>query len=183
MRLLITSEDGPIRSPRRIILNRKEIHWECSCSTWHEELVHGVKADTRTDGNLSFILTGVPCLPSLSDIIRMCNSKRLRREEDALPGASGLLSVLSRSFEGGFLYGIPIMFFERVLGWQPSWPSTNLHHRIGSIRSAENCLSPSYLSSWSWIAWRGKVPFGLSELMRFQRLAHGVDETIPIIEC
>lgn len=96
-------------SPRRIFFNSRELHWECSCSVWHEELVLGAEVEKYIDDRLKIILAGFPDLRSLSNPIGFYNEMTLRYEEDALPGTTGLLSVLSRSFTGGFLYGLPIM--------------------------------------------------------------------------
>ena len=43
------------------------------------------------------------------------NARDLTYEQDALPAIWGLLSVLNRSFEGGFLQGLPEMFFDVAL--------------------------------------------------------------------
>ncbi|KAI1854752.1 hypothetical protein JX266_000870 [Neoarthrinium moseri] len=169
-------------SPRRILFNNQEVHWECSCSVWHEELVHLAEVDKYVDPRLNIILAGFPDLGSLGHIIGSYNNRTLRHEEDALPGISGLLSVLSRSFLGGFLYGIPTMFFDRLLGWHPQWSHTNLHRRVASKRPAKDRLSPSGLPSWSWIGWQGLVACGQFEAVHINPISSRTEETIPITD-
>lgn len=168
-------------SPRRILFNERELHWECSCSVWHEELVLGAEVDKYIDHRLKIILAGFPDLSSLSNIIGSYNTRTLRYDEDALPGITGLFSVLSRSFTGGFLYGLPTMLFDRVLGWSPHWKFTNLRRRTESSRSTEDRLSPSGLPSWSWIGWQGLVYIG-SEAALINSRSNWANETTPITE-
>ncbi|KAK8057867.1 hypothetical protein PG996_011804 [Apiospora saccharicola] len=112
---------------RQIFLNGRELHWGCSCGFWDEELVPGAEVDMHIDHHrIKTILAGFPDLSSLGHIIEGYNKRTLRYGEDALPGITGLLSVLSRSFAGGFLYGLPVLFFDRALGWRPDWGKLTL---------------------------------------------------------
>lgn len=147
-----------LMSKRRIIFKNNELHWHCQCSVWHENMILDAEIDhaqLNTEHNV--IMAGFPDLEILKDTIFRYNIRELRYEEDALPAVSGILSVLSRSFTGGFLYGIPEMFFERGLGWRPGRDCTDLRRRTLSERPVENRLSPSGLPSWSWIGWQGWV--------------------------
>ncbi|KAH6879461.1 heterokaryon incompatibility protein-domain-containing protein [Thelonectria olida] len=169
-------------SQRRILFNKNELHWECRCSVWHEELILGAEVDKYIDPRLGVILAGFPDLGSMNDVITGYNERKLRYEEDVLAAISGLLSVVSRSFEGGFLYGIPEMLFESGLGWRPHWDHTNLQRRVLSERSPENRLSPSHLPSWSWMGWQGLVTGGYGEAARINHRQYHIEETIPITE-
>ncbi|POR31388.1 Uncharacterized protein TPAR_08365 [Tolypocladium paradoxum] len=169
-------------SQRRILFNRQELHWECRCSVWHEEMILGATVDEYIDPRPSVILAGFPDLESLFHMISTYNEKELRYDEDALPAISGLLSVVSRSFTGGFLYGLPEMFFERGLGWRPYWEHTNLRRRTSSDSPAGSRLSPSGLPSWSWIGWQGSVYCGYEDAARVDYQQFRIEETIPITE-
>ncbi|KAK8017202.1 HET-domain-containing protein [Apiospora marii] len=149
-------------SPRRILFNRRELHWECSCSVWHEELVRGAEVDKYIDDRMKVILAGFPDLGYLSHIIGNYNKRTLRYEEDALPGITGLLSVLSRSFAGGFLYGLPTMFFDRALGWTPRWS-----HKIVCRRpECPPGLGPAGKVSYRLLLWERAwhYPFPVAEI-------------------
>lgn len=119
------------------------------------------------------ILAGFPDIESLGHTIYSYNDRELSHDEDVLPGISSLLSTLSRSFTGGFLYGLPEMLFERALGWSPYWRFTNLRRRTSNN---------VHLPSWSWMGWQGMVDVGRHEAMRINPLVSDIQETIPITE-
>ncbi|PHH80288.1 hypothetical protein CDD80_2129 [Ophiocordyceps camponoti-rufipedis] len=168
---------------RRLFFHSHELHWECTCSVWHEEMIPGAEADKYLDPRPHVIIAGFPDLESLSHITGRYNEKLLRYDEDALPAITGLLSVMSRSFTGGFLYGIPEMFFDRALGWGPPWiPFLQLRRRTPSHLPEGRRLSPSGLPSWSWIGWEGLVSYGISEACRINRRVREIGETTPITE-
>ncbi|KAL1798190.1 hypothetical protein ACET3X_002227 [Alternaria dauci] len=109
------------------------------------------------------------------------NQKDQRYPEDALPGITGMLAVLSRSFEGGFLFGIPEMFFHRALAWSPLWPHTELERRRRSDRAGQFTLPAAQLPSWSWIGWKGLVTLG-DEAARINDLRATIEETYPMVD-
>lgn len=169
-------------SPRKIWFNRKEVHWECQCNVWHEEMILGAESNTYIDPRLGVILSGFPDLGSLSILISDYNNLEFRYEEDALPAISGLLSVVSRSFTGGFLYGLSEMLFDLQLGWKPSGSRTNLRRRVQSDRPSRCQLSHLRLPSWSWIGWQGMVTNGNGEAARINHRQGYIRETIPLTE-
>ena len=169
-------------SQRKLFFRGKELHWQCQCSEWHEELIIGVECDKYLRSRLDVILAGFPDLDSLNHVIAQYNRRELTYEEDALPGISGLLSVTSRAFAGGFLYGLPEAFFDRCLGWCPYWTRIDLKRRTQSNRITVNQLSASALPSWSWIGWQGLVGNYNGEAIRTNDRQTFIDETIPITE-
>ncbi|KAK8248555.1 hypothetical protein IWZ00DRAFT_524085 [Phyllosticta capitalensis] len=153
---------------RKIFFYDQQVHWECQCGLWHEEALlkfeyPGFKRDT-----LRTIKAGFPDLFAFGYHVHAFNKKSFRHANDALPAISGLLSIFSRSFEGGFLYGIPEIFFKRGLCWTQE----------------EDRLQPSGLPSWSWIGWSGKVNLGFypPEGGRILFMQMAVSETIPIMK-
>lgn len=163
---------------RKIFLKDGLAHWECQRSLWHEDLVQGVELKKYIEPRLREILAGFPGLDGLANLIGNYNNLKLRYEEDALPGITGLLSVLSRSFTGGFLYGIPETFFDRALGWRPVWPHTNLTRRKTSDRPSHLKFGAD-LPSWSWVGWQGLVTLG-EEAVRVNHRMSAISETFPI---
>ncbi|KAL9574074.1 hypothetical protein ACKAV7_001850 [Fusarium commune] len=135
---------------RKIIFNNLEIHWVCSCSLWHEELTQFTEIDNELHPQSNIVMAGFPDDSFLRRYFDEYNQRSLSFEEDALPALSGLLSVFSRSFEGGFLYGIPEMFFEHSLCWRASG-TKGLQRRIASSRPIESRFESSDLPSWSWL--------------------------------
>ncbi|KAF4331605.1 heterokaryon incompatibility [Fusarium beomiforme] len=149
-------------SARKIVFYNNKLHWKCQCSTWFSWL------DFFDWGKFNLLVSRY-------------NNLALRYDEDALPAISGYLSVMSRVFKGGFLYGIPEMVFERGLGWRPYFPNCNLERRIRSSRSHDTQLTPSGLPSWSWIGWKGLVHTGLDEATRVG-IKGTIEESTPITE-
>ncbi|KAH7068952.1 heterokaryon incompatibility protein-domain-containing protein [Paraphoma chrysanthemicola] len=166
---------------RKLFFLNKSSHWECCYRQSHEELTPSAEIHTYIEPRLVEILDGFPELSSLSNIIGDYNTKVLRYPEDALPGIIGLLAVLSRSFEGGFIFGIPEMFFHRALAWKPQWPHTELKRRMESDRPRQAQLLQGHLPSWSWIGWEGLVNLG-EEAGRINDRCNTIEETYPMVE-
>ena len=82
--------------------------------------------------------------------MRAYNLKDLSHPEDAIAAFAGVTTQLSRIYSGGFICGLPEMFFDVALLWQP-WRT--VERRISSgVRSTNSCLP-----SWSWAGWQGEV--------------------------
>ncbi|XHG09744.1 hypothetical protein AWENTII_012786 [Aspergillus wentii] len=165
-------------SPRKILFHNKAVHWECQCSQWHEELTPGDEVYSYLDPRLAVMLAGFPDIEALSHTISNYNRQEIIYDEDALPGFQGILSVLSRSFTGGFLHGLPEMLFDRALGWKPHWSHTNLRRRRQSKKSSNIQLA---LPSWSWAGWQGMVHTS-AEAANINHRQDTISETIPITE-
>ncbi|KAI8713546.1 HET domain-containing protein [Fusarium sp. LHS14.1] len=141
---------------RKIIFNNLELHWVCGCSVWHEELTSYTEIDEETLTHSNIVMAGFPDDSSLQRYLNAYNQRSLTFDEDALPAVSGLLSGFGRSFQGGFLYGIPEMFFEHSLGWRPDL-NGGLQRRVPSGRPIEDKFTSSGLPSWSWLGWKGSI--------------------------
>ncbi|WXC58100.1 hypothetical protein SNK03_003999 [Fusarium graminearum] len=161
-------------SSRKIVLLDRELHWICACTTWHEETTLYTEIDSIFDHQIQSMTAGFPADFFLRQYAMDYSRRFFTFPEDALPAISGLLSVLSRSFEGGFLYGIPEVFFEHSLGWY----GLHMHRRVSSERPSEEQFAFSGLPSWSWLGWQGVT------LLREQtaiRVSHEyIEEAFPI---
>ncbi|KAH8650032.1 hypothetical protein BX600DRAFT_483938 [Xylariales sp. PMI_506] len=169
-------------SQRRLFFSHKELHWKCQCSVWHEELILNSELDEYIDPRLEVILAGFPDTEALGHILSLYNDRQLTYEEDALPGIIGLLTLLSRAFPGGFLYGLPEVAFESFLCWQPCWGFTNIERRVDSGRPSSEKLSPAGLPSWSWLGWKGLMKMCNREATRINPRVYAIQETHPITE-
>ncbi|RDI84845.1 hypothetical protein Vi05172_g5244 [Venturia inaequalis] len=83
--------------------------------------------------------------------------RELTYTEDALPAVTGLLTVLGQKFLGGFLFGLPVMFFEAALNWTTSTKQgpRELTRRLPTLNKTG--VSQPCLPSWSWIGWEGPI--------------------------
>lgn len=141
-------------SQRRLTFAKGQIYWHCSCADWEEAVIE--PGDTIFRGNneshLLNILQRWPDFQALNELLSEYNGRHLSFPEDALPGINGLLSILSRSFKGGFLFGLPEIAFDSALMWRSPC--------LGSMEKREdsgkkNLLSlTSRLPSWSWVSWK-----------------------------
>ncbi|KAH7011241.1 heterokaryon incompatibility protein-domain-containing protein [Ilyonectria destructans] len=141
-------------SKRRLIFANNELHWNCSCAAFHEDLITAEDASggrEHADHLLSTLLNGQPDFNALSRLLSEYNHRQLTYPEDALPGISGLLALLSRSFEGGFLFGLPETCFDSALMWRTSLTTEMTRREDSGRTNLLDCASP--LPSWSWISW------------------------------
>lgn len=143
-----------VMSPRKINFNEKLVHWECQCSFWGEGLTASLQLTSDVNPILRNVNAGFPDLQRLQRILDQYNKRKFTYEEDVLAGILGLLTVLSRTFVGGFLCGLPEMYFDMCLGWRSG---KGLKRRIYSDRPIASRLTPSTLPSWSWIGWKGDI--------------------------
>ncbi|KAI0534397.1 hypothetical protein GGR58DRAFT_483006 [Xylaria digitata] len=95
------------------------------------------------------MLKGVPDLIDLNETLRDYAKREHSYAEDSLPGITGLLSILSRLFEGGFLCGLPETCFDAALMWAAKG---GCRRRVNSERNHSALVSP--LPSWSWMGRR-----------------------------
>ena len=140
--------------------------WECACDVWHEgtgisgtppAYNKGGSEDRQPDYEQKFRITpwgksfDFKFWPDLFQYLRMIqnyNTRRLTYPDDGLAAFSGVLSTLSRTFTGGFIWGLPQMFFDVALLWQPFTP---LNRRLS--RNNDTPILPS----WSWAGWQGEI--------------------------
>lgn len=145
-------------SGRRIIFHNDTVNWECLCSAWNEIHVLGDRSEPKTGGpridtlpamsSLPFENTPWPNMFRYARLVSQYNRRNLTYPEDALHAFAGILTHLSRSFPGGFISGLPTLFFDAALLWQP-W--AQMTRRIPAKESS------SQLPSWSWAGWSGNL--------------------------
>lgn len=152
-------------SKRRLIFGKKQIHWSCSCAVWHEdnpEVEEDPDQDAMQHFQISNILYGKPDLQELEKLVFDYHGRDFSCPDDALPGVTGLLTLLSRTFKGGFLCGHPEAWFDAALMWHCSLRGSEfggyqrttmvIEQMVGQQRSI---LPGAILPSWSWIGWKG----------------------------
>jgi hypothetical protein len=158
-----------LMSGRKLIFRNGQAHWKCQCSEWHEDLARDVEVNKSPDRHLQHLVAGLPDLASLGDLLNDYNERSLTYDEDALPAIAGLLSVLSRTFTGGFLYGLPEMMFDTALGWDAIG---NMTKRVPSQPGHRGQDMPT----WSWLSWRGMSHWRHEEMRVRDVIMSFVDE-------
>lgn len=166
-------------SSRKMIFAEGTVHWQCHRDHFHERSTSKSEFNQYITPMPKSLLSGFPDLDALSLVIGRYNSRKLSYDEDALPGIMGILSLLSRTFEGGFLYGLPETLFDRALGWM----CDGARRRVESDRPQHERLSSAGLPSWSWVGWQGDTfwpPYHDGEAARITNNRGEIEETIPI---
>ncbi|KAF4949992.1 hypothetical protein FSARC_13326 [Fusarium sarcochroum] len=140
-----------IYSRRSVFFFDDAITWECHCETWQgspnsvmKKLRGGRQecAGVVPEAAFAYQHPPWPDLDEFARIVMEYSARKLTLVDDTLPAFAGITHVLSRSFPGGFIYGMPIMFLDIALLWRPH----------ASIR--RRALSrPPFLPSWSWMGW------------------------------
>jgi hypothetical protein len=144
-----------LMSARKLIFYKDEAHWMCQCCEWHEDLARDVEINKYIDSRPQLLAAGVPDLNSLGQLLGDYNQRNLTYNEDALAAVSGLLAVLSRTFIGGFLYGLPEMMFDTALGWNFHDYAERFKREPSQARHRDQCIP-----TWSWLSWRGQFEWG-----------------------
>lgn len=142
-------------SPRKIMFQYQLAIWECNQSAWHETSLSKISQpliNLHFKPNISpwqakIEFSAVPSIRQYVTLVQDYSRRKLTFSEDALPAITSLLSVMSLSFQGGFISGLPEMFFDESLLWQPAEPM----QRRSTLPTAQ---TPP---SWSWAGWEGEL--------------------------
>ena len=149
-------------SRRKIIFHNDTMNWECHCSAWYEnQELSGLDAQEASfpcekippRNHTGFETTSWPNFYRYARLVALYNERSLTYPQDILDAFAGLLSVLTPTFDGGFICGLPQMFFDSALLWQPY---RALQRR--EVKVDENALPTwPWIPSWSWIGWKGNL--------------------------
>ena len=151
-----------IMSARKLIFKHGRVHWICQRFQWHEDV--DFEKEPEFDSHLKALLSGVPDLQALGLSLSRYNQRNLTYDQDALPAISGFLTVLSRTFTGGFLFGLPETMFDSALGWNPAFTRKGLIRRVSASDLPCEEFEVATLPSWSWTAWKGPFVFPTGEV-------------------
>jgi hypothetical protein len=141
-------------SPRRLVFHSNTINWDCHCASWHENQRHissKIYHWEKRDNNFGMDMTSWPNMYRLIRLICLFNRRLLTRQEDVLDAFEGPLQSFRAVFEGGFIAGLPQMFFDAALLWQPYSPL--LRREASGFETSTEVTLPS----WSWVGWQGNL--------------------------
>lgn len=134
------------------------VRWECCCFKWQETIVHADGPHEQFPRGFSSALAEeCPTIAMCTRLIDDYNERVLTYTEDALPAIAGLLTVLGQKLLGGFLFGLPIMFFEAALNWTAKayQGPRETTRRLPTLKNPG--VPQPCLPSWSWIGWEGQI--------------------------
>jgi len=140
---------------RAVIFAEHGFFWDCQCCVWDgAHLVPGQDFDRvplHVDMGKRFSTRWWPDFGFYIDLICPYNGRWFTYPQDAILGISGILNALEKSFPGGFIYGLPRLFLDHALLWQPFG---TVHRRVDRL---DDGAVLSSLPSWSWSGWQGFV--------------------------
>ncbi|KAK6075904.1 heterokaryon incompatibility protein [Seiridium cupressi] len=137
-----------IFSKRRIMFHNQTVLWECPRASWNESFLNSVFKIHQTPVQPK--ITAWPDIRQYMATVRDYNMREFTDPQEALNAISSLLAVWKYSYDGGFISGLPQMFFLETLLWQPEEP---LKRRVK--KDEQDYKHP--LPSWSWAGWEGAV--------------------------
>ncbi|KAG6101879.1 hypothetical protein E4U31_003522 [Claviceps sp. LM219 group G6] len=140
-----------IYARRAVFFFEDSMTWECHCDLWQGGATNVMKIPkgkkpvcTNRLSKSVFAYRHSPW-PDLDEYARLVMDYSVRRVtlvDDTLMAFAGITHVLSRIFQGGFAYGLPLMFLDIALLWRPQ---ATIRRRPSS--------RPICLPSWSWMGW------------------------------
>lgn len=153
-----------------VFLGEGEVFWDCNLCVWDpetpsatlEKMVDLSKMRSKYFELFEFGKTldmgcrlSKLCWPDMDlyrELARLYNSRDLTYPQDALPAFSGVLRSLSKGFVGGFVHGLPKLFLDTALLWQPRRGSATrrIHRPQGQVSMTHQTALPS----WSWCGWQ-----------------------------
>ncbi|KAH6964947.1 heterokaryon incompatibility protein-domain-containing protein [Fusarium venenatum] len=151
-----------ILSKRVVFFLGSQIFWQCECVVWDSSQLRPQQDDKPSSETLSEVAPmrqlSVPTWPDFSiyaDLVCPYNGRELSHKEDGLSAFLGVLNYLAPAFPQGFLFGLPRLYVDHALLWQPlkgtyrfAWSPESGGHRPSSPSTRRPTLP-----SWAWCGW------------------------------
>jgi hypothetical protein len=140
-------------SPRRLVFHSNTVNWDCHCAAWHENQQH-ITSQACYEKKTSILGIDSNSWPNVYRLVRLIclfNVRFLTRQEDVFDAFEGPLQSFGAVFDGGFISGLPQMFFDAALLWQPYAPLKR-RKPFETVPATD-----SILPSWSWAGWQGNL--------------------------
>ncbi|KIN08923.1 hypothetical protein OIDMADRAFT_153536 [Oidiodendron maius Zn] len=174
-----------IFSRRQLVFSADRVQWKCACGNFLEDLMPPPASEVVSQSTQSrdhVFSTSIPNFNRYAELVRQYNDRQFTFPEDALAAFSGITTALSHTFYGGFICGLPALFLDMALVWQPD---AKCQRRVPSKPSNPTKLG---LPSWSWVGWKGKIDHNWSLGCRFEYMVSSrheslsVPRTIPLVQ-
>lgn len=101
-------------SKRTLVFAADMVEWRSACCSCFEALQHSKSYRNESGLNrLSGLFSSpVPDLVGYAGLVMEYNRRELTHPEDALAAFAGITTALSQMFYGGFICGLPSLFFD-----------------------------------------------------------------------
>lgn len=145
-----------IFSSRTIVFLDGDFFWDCKCSLWDETVsdgsvtyYHKVPDHVQRWNDLSSCWW--PDFRLYLELAALYNNREFTYVHDVAPAFDGILGYLEPSFLGGFVAGMPKLFLDHVLLWQPF---NKARRRSSPVAWSRGPHKMKQLPSWSWMGWQ-----------------------------
>jgi hypothetical protein len=102
------------------LFSAHRVQWKCACGSSLEDLTPppaSAVISQYIQSQDKVFSTLIPNLCDYADLVY--NYRQFTFPEDALAAFAGITSALSHTFYGGFICGLPTLFLDVALAWQP----------------------------------------------------------------
>jgi hypothetical protein len=144
---------------RRLLVFSSIVSFHCQDHTSVEwDLAPHSRRNRKRVDRTSFVCN-VPEWPDIghfTEVAAEYSQKHLSFDDDILHAFAGIATVLSQSFQSGFHYGLPEMYFDASLLWESDWQRPD----PPEIRKTQKLSLPS----WSWMRMKGSIKKSVWEL-------------------
>ncbi|KAF3021384.1 hypothetical protein E8E14_000092 [Neopestalotiopsis sp. 37M] len=130
--------------------------WDRLCTFQRSEILvsrsEEVKREVEKHETLSRALKSpsVPNFRLYMELICRYNHRSLTYPQDALPAFSGVLRSVTQGSLNSFVCGLPAIFLDAALLWQPLQKAK----RRVATGTSRNIAPAAPLPSWSWVGWQ-----------------------------
>ncbi|PVI00163.1 heterokaryon incompatibility protein [Periconia macrospinosa] len=140
-------------SRRSICFENDSVWFQCCCKLRYED--HKVP-ESRHDERDWILDVGYPSNTVMMRVIDNFNVRHLSFPQDCLPAFSGVTACYTKVYTGGFICGLPEMFLDAMLLWQPKGDLTRRVAVTSSTKPVDQ-TTDICLPSWSWVGWQGSL--------------------------
>lgn len=152
-----------ICSRRLLYFAHDTVRWVCrGCRRSEESMSSDCLKDYAFSNSNQLMVTSPSFsssdLPDMTELVALINGYNTRNStypQDAFNAFAGVMNTLSRKFSGGFIGGLPVMFFDICLLWRPL-------HRTNPPTARFAPIDTSIFPSWSWLAYQTEISMPLS---------------------
>jgi hypothetical protein len=143
---------------RRALTFSNIVSWHCAAAEWSEDVEFCDENRANSEQSELGLRSSNPDLRAYCRLVEDFNTMELTYPEDRLSAFAGIIDLLSVKFYGGFLCGLPRIFFDMALLWHlGDTDGSNTGNRRMVSSSRKQSSTGTLLPSWSWAGWDGAV--------------------------
>ncbi|KAK0667873.1 heterokaryon incompatibility protein-domain-containing protein [Cercophora samala] len=156
-----------VLSRRAVIFVDGDVFWDCGNAMWSRESTdprpeanrgYSARREEQLDGHEMAVAMPPSVFPDFRlwrELVCLYSGRELTYPQDVLSAFTGIVNALSETFPGGFVGGLPVLFLDSALLWQPF--SKGKRRTWTQGRSEDADMPKTNLPSWSWCGWHAVV--------------------------